>query len=95
VLDAEQSQLGAIFACHKHIDKPAKERGMCAGWLHDQKQRGVPSIMLRLSLMQDDEAQKAFHAVHDGGHELFSAQEMCDANLEAIENGENPHRRER
>lgn len=58
---------------------------MCLGWLLDQKNRGVPSISLRLKLVSDDAALKAFEAVNDGGEEMYeSAEEMCEINLELI-----------
>lgn len=80
-LDSERpGDVGSIFACHKHVHLPTKQRGMCAGWLFDQKRRREPSIMLRLYLRYDHAAE-ALERVHDGGHALYaSIQEMCRAN---------------
>ena len=78
------------FGCHKQADLPYDQQGLCAGWLLDQKLRGIPNnIALRIRLMSDKEALAAFEAVHDGGNEMYdSADEMCRANIEHIEEGE-------
>jgi hypothetical protein len=81
VLEAEHRQLGAIFACHKTGKLEPSARGMCAGWLLDQKKRNVPSIMLRLKLNRDDAALEAYNNVTDGGHPMYlSVEAMCRAN---------------
>lgn len=81
LLATEDDDIGATFACHKHIDLPANERGLCAGWLLNQKARGVPSIMLRILLLQDGAVRKAFDKVTGVGLELFKTVEaMCLAN---------------
>ena len=81
VLEGERSDFGKTFACHKQASLSAKERGFCAGWLLDQKARGVPSIVLRLALSQDPEAMAAFDAVTADGLEMFAnVADMCTAN---------------
>lgn len=81
VLRSEEMPLGSVFACHKHAALPEQERGMCAGWLLDQKKRGLPSIALRLMLMNQPEAVEALKKVKRKGLELFeSVEEMCEAN---------------
>jgi hypothetical protein len=81
VLAAENSQMGSIFACHKQAKMPPAERGICAGWLLDQKKRGVPSIMLRIKLAQDAVARAAYEAVSGDGLRLFrTIKAMCRAN---------------
>lgn len=81
VLAAESAQFGKIFSCHKHAGLPEPERGMCAGWLLDQKKRGVPSIVLRLALSMDGSSMRAFEAVSARGLRLFrSIYTMCRAN---------------
>lgn len=81
VLQAEQSELGSTFACHKHANLAKKKRGFCAGWLLDQVKRGLPSIQLRLYLITHPEAVAALDEVSDGGHEMFATvEEMCRAN---------------
>lgn len=81
LLASERTKLGAVYACHGHVKIDPRERGMCAGWLLDQKRRGIPSIMLRLALIRDPEAGPAIEAVNDGGHDLYpSLAAMCRAN---------------
>jgi len=81
VLAKESEPLGTTFGCHKQAELPRTERGLCAGWLLDQKKRGVPSIALRLELSTDAEALAAFEAVTNGGHPMFrSVASMCTAN---------------
>jgi hypothetical protein len=70
---------GNLFACHGTKNK--EQRSVCAGWLIDQRKRGLPSIQLRLSLMRNEEAQELLKKVNDGGHELYdSIEEMCAMN---------------
>jgi len=72
---------GAVYSCHKHGVLPEAERGMCAGWLLDQRKRGLPSIALRLALISERGAGEALEAVSDGGHPMFrTVKAMCRAN---------------
>lgn len=81
LLVTEEDTLGAVFACHKQRDFAPRERGLCAGWLLDQKARGVPSIRLRLALSQDAGVLAAFEKVNAHGLALFSSVgAMCLAN---------------
>lgn len=81
LLVSDGDQIGRTYACHKHIALPAAERGFCAGWLLDQKRRGLPSIALRMALMQSEAAVAALEAVRSGGHRLFrTVKAMCRAN---------------
>ena len=78
LLETERLELGAVFACHgtrKHEDM-----GICAGWLLDQKTRGLPSIALRIQLIQSEEARACLKSVNTGDCELYSLQEMIAAN---------------
>ena len=69
---------GSVFGCHATLKKDPE---VCAGWLLDQKRRGIPSIPLRLRLMRLPDARAALDEVTDGGHETYdSALEMCAAN---------------
>lgn len=47
LLANDQTQMGTVYACHK------KDGHVCVGWLMDQYKRGLPSIMLRLSLLKN------------------------------------------
>jgi Family of unknown function (DUF6283) len=81
LLAHEDSTLGSLYACHKEQQLDVKDRGVCAGWLLDQKKRDLPSIRLRLLLSQDESAADAYRKVSDGGHEMFSTfKAMCRAN---------------
>jgi hypothetical protein len=81
VLMSEVDEFGKIFNCHKQQELPAAERGFCAGWLLDQKKRGVPSIALRMELITAPDAGPAFDKVHAKGLKLFKDVEtMCKAN---------------
>lgn len=81
LLETEESQLGSLYACHKLGKVDVKQRGVCAGWLLDQKKRGLPSIRLRILLTQDPDVVRAYDEVSDGGHEMFvSVTSMCRAN---------------
>jgi len=73
---------GALFACHQYRLLSPSEQRPCAGWLLDQRRRGVPSIRLRLALGNNPAAQALFEDARDGGHVLYdSLDEMCDANI--------------
>lgn len=81
VLSAERERLGKIYNCHKHSTLPIHERGLCAGWLLDQKKRNFPSISLRIMLIREPSARDAVARVSSGGLKLFrTVQAMCRAN---------------
>ena len=44
LLTKDRTLIGAVFRCHK------KDGSVCRGWLMNQRDRGCPSIALRLSL---------------------------------------------
>jgi len=73
-------QFGNLFLCHK--DKVNRVK-LCAGWLLDQKNRGIPNLHLRMACFSDPSVLKAFDNVSDGGHEMYdSAREMAEFNIE-------------
>lgn len=77
LVDSERSQMGSVFACHG----TKSNMSVCAGWLLKQRDNGIPSIVLRLQLMRNQEAVDCLNQVSDGGHELYdSVDEMIDAN---------------
>lgn len=74
---------GRVFACHKHIKLDPKDRGWCAGWALQQRADNVPSIPLRIMLM-DRETAQAFRDLDPAGLDLYdSVDEMLEANSEA------------
>lgn len=88
VLDADRDPLnGAMFSCHEHGSMPPRERGVCAGWLLDQRERGVPNIRLRLALRRDDGIVHALNDVSSDVPMFKSASEMALVNLAAINDG--------
>jgi hypothetical protein len=72
---------GALFGCHEFNKRPSSQHRPCAGWLLDQKRRGVPSIQLRLALLKSPTAAACFNAASATGMKLFrTIQAMCRAN---------------
>lgn len=72
---------GAVYGCHSSAVKPAEERRPCAGWLLDQKRRGLPAIQLRLALIRNEAARALMDRLDPGGVELYdSIEEMHEAN---------------
>lgn len=81
VLAAEQSEFGKVYSCHKQVVLATEERGFCAGWLLDQKKRGLPSIALRLALMHEPNDAAVLKSVNSDGLEMFpTVKAMCRAN---------------
>lgn len=80
VLNDGDPIMGALYACHG--TRRVEKKSVCGGWLLDQRDRGVPSIQLRLRLMRDEEAVECLETITDGGHERFgSIEEMVRANF--------------
>jgi hypothetical protein len=75
---------GCMFACHNHVKMDPKERGLCAGWLLDQKKHGVPSIRLRLAMFGDAGFATAINRVRSRVPMFKDAMAMVAANLRAI-----------
>lgn len=73
---------GSPFACHQDRKIAPHDRGVCVGWLLDQRERGAPSIKLRLGLMRDAGLRAQFEEARaPEGVELYeSIEEMCLAN---------------
>lgn len=68
----DQSQVGSLFGCHATIKK--EHPSVCAGWLLDQRERGIPSLMLRVALMRErKEAGGCLEQVSSGGHPLYKS----------------------
>jgi Family of unknown function (DUF6283) len=81
LLATDADVIGSVFGCHKHGALPKSERGMCAGWLLDQKKRGVPSLALGMALSDNPDALAAYERVSGAGLDLFPTVEaMCRAN---------------
>lgn len=79
LMRSERSQIGSVFGCHGTIKKDPPS--VCAGWLLKQRENGVTSIALRMTLMGNQEAVDCLKNVSDGGHELYeTVEEMVEAN---------------
>ena len=72
-----------LYACHGSAKQP--EPTVCAGWLLDQRRRGVPkNIGLRLALLTDTEAAACFEEVECLAPTYDSIEEMALANFKAM-----------
>lgn len=72
---------GRAFDCHQGKAKPHDSRSPCIGWLLDQRERGVQSIQLRLTLMTQPKAAEHFRQISPGKHKLYAnISEMIEAN---------------
>lgn len=75
LLASENEAMGRVYGCHKQNGRP------CIGWLLDQRERGCPSIRLRLILLREPEAVRCMEDSTSGGHALFkTVAAMCRAN---------------
>lgn len=77
VAASEASQFGAMFGCH---ETRKRDPQVCGGWLVDQARRNVPNLNLRVAAIRNPEVVTALREVGDGGHDLYTAPEMCRAN---------------
>ncbi len=76
------SAMGSVYGCHLNAARPSDEAQPCAGFLADQKRRGVPSIALRLALVSNASAAECFEQVDERDPTLYeSIREMVDANV--------------
>lgn len=88
LLRDDKDLMGPLYQCHEDGKKPANERGLCVGWMLDQKRRDVPAVMLRLKLSTNEDLRGQFEAISEAGLRLFSSvADMCRANLRAIAKG--------
>jgi len=78
LLDTERSQLGVVYGCHEYRKRPNEAR-VCIGWLLNQRDRGCPSIMLRLAL-RDPAAAACLNEAHSPVPLYDSVEEMCSVN---------------
>ena len=69
----DTDSFGSTFGCHEFNKRPAREHRPCAGWMLDQKARGVPNLRLRMILMENRKALKCFEALSRKGLKLFSS----------------------
>ena len=80
--------VGATFGCHEFNKRPPEQHRPCAGWLLDQKRRGIPNVRLRVLLGQNADAARCFNEANDAGLFLFdSIKEMVDENMKYMRRG--------
>ncbi len=79
LLQKDRTQMGTLYGCHE-FNKRREEAQVCVGWLIDQRDRNVPSITLRLKLMQDKSAVACFNEASSPVPLYESIEEMCEAN---------------
>lgn len=85
---------GSMFGCHQDRKREPAEQRPCVGWLHNQAQRGFPSIQLRLRLMTTPAAADQAKEVNQSckGLKLYrSVEEMARANYPAMFAGRGVH----
>jgi len=79
LLDHERNPFpGAIYGCHGTGKLP--EKRVCAGWLLNQVNHGLPSIALRIRLMKDPEAALCAEHVTSKTETYESVEAMIEAN---------------
>lgn len=84
---------GSVFNCHKDRQKPPGERGLCVGWLLDQRRRGIPSIALRIRLIGRPDLVQQLEEIRGEEDCYSSVEETVAANLKR-DRVLNPHRYE-
>lgn len=70
----ENSELGAIYGCHK------KDGHVCRGFLMNQVERNIPSIMLRLDLIKEEVSKEYLDRLNCKKPMFSSVEEMCEKN---------------
>jgi hypothetical protein len=80
LLQKDRSRMGTIYGCHKARHQPAEDAQVCVGWLINQRERGIPSIALRLKLMSDPAAVGCLNEASSPVPLYESIEEMCEAN---------------
>jgi len=79
LLASERDYMGALYGCHEY-GKRKHEAQVCVGWLLNQRERNVPSIALRMHLMQSPEARACIKEASSPVPLYESVEEMCEAN---------------
>lgn len=78
----EEDVHAGVFGCHKDRALPPIERGMCVGWLLDQRARDTPSLSLRLALLRGGAAaQSQYREAERSGETWSSIDELVEMNL--------------
>jgi hypothetical protein len=77
LLEYEKSFMGTTYLCHK------KNGSICVGFLMNQNERGLPSLALRMSLIDEREeiAEGYMNSLHCDAERFETVEEMCRANF--------------
>jgi len=75
VLDAEQSELGSVFLCHK------QNGSICVGFLMNQHERDLPSIALRIALIKEKPTREYLESLFCNSERFETIEEMCETNF--------------
>lgn len=79
LLKHERSQMGTVYGCHK------KDGNVCVGWLMNQDENRIPSIMLRLQLSQKKIDRKFMDSLNCKSERFETIEEMIVANYPELE----------
>jgi hypothetical protein len=75
LLKNESSQFGAVYKCHK------QNGSACIGWLINQRDRNLPSIALRISLMKNNVTPEYLESLKSTKPMFKTVQAMVRANF--------------
>lgn len=79
LLRNDRTEMGTLYGCHEYR-KRRHEAQVCVGWLLDQRARNVPSMMLRLTLMTNEQARACYNEAKSPVPLFPSIEQMCEAN---------------
>lgn len=79
LLHNDSTQFGAKYGCHKQETKH-----VCVGWLMNQDKRNLPSILLRLDLLQNEVTREYIDSLYCKSEMYDTIEEMALANYPQI-----------
>ena len=79
LLASERTQKGTTYGCHEY-GKRREQAQVCVGWLLNQRENNVPSMMLRLALMTNNAALACYNEDSSPVEMYESVEEMCAEN---------------
>lgn len=78
LLKNENSQLGAVYGCHK------QNGDICVGWLMMQDKNNFPSIMLRIQLSKQNVTREYLNSLKCKSELFSTTKEMVKANYKQL-----------
>ncbi len=79
LLASEHDQMDTVYGCHE-FNKRLDQVQVCVGWLINQRDHNVPSIALRMRLIQSAEALACYNEATSPVPLYESVEQMCKAN---------------